>query len=69
MKNKITKTEYYTILGLLHLGREYITKADDVCKAIRELVEEDNDIGHCSDAVYCKYTVDELLEKLKISVT
>ena len=68
-KKFITKDEYYQIIGLLTLGRNFRDKIVDVEKSLGELieVEEDNGYyGHVSDAIYENYSVNHLLKLLEI---
>lgn len=70
MKNTITKNEYYQLIGLLKLGQTYAQKCLDIEKAMNELVgEKEKFSGHCGDAIYSDYSVDELLDKLSIKIS
>jgi hypothetical protein len=70
MKSTITKNEYYQLIGLLKLGQSYNAKCLDIEKAMSEIVGEKEKFGgHCGDAIYSNYSVDELLDKLNLKVS
>ena len=64
----ISKDDYYKVIGLLVIGKDYVKKSEDVIVALRNLLKDEDDSGHCSDALYCDYTADELLERLGITI-
>lgn len=68
-KTEITENERLQLIGLLVLAKAQNEKLKDIVTAVVAITGETDEYGHSSDAVYCDYTVDELMEKLGISVT
>ena len=68
-KTKITEMERMQIMGLLLLAKDHNEKLAEIHNAVLSITEDADDIGHCSDAVYSDFSADELLRKLKITVS
>lgn len=64
----ITEQEYYQIVGLLTLAKEYNKALKNIDKALLNITKEEGEFGHSSDAVYCDYEAETLLSKLAIKV-
>ena len=71
----ITEEEYWQIVGLLALAKQCNDRMDDIEASIRFVLrlqkadEKQSGVGdpqHIGDAVYSRYSPDELLEKLGI---
>lgn len=75
MKESITREEYWQLVGLLALARNFESKMKDIERATAELLgaepESENSTyyGHVSDAVYGERGPDDLLRLLKIGVS
>lgn len=67
-KASITQTEYVQIVGLLAIAKRHMRTIEDIEKALREIIGQTGDNGHCGDAIFCNYTADELLEKMEVKV-
>ncbi len=68
MKTKVSKKEYLQIVGLLALADKHMNMVDDIQNALREIVGEKEEWGHCGDAVIDSTlrNADSLLKKLNI---
>ncbi len=68
MKTKVSKKEYLQIVGLLTLADKHMNMVDDIQNALREIVGEKEDWGHCGDAVIdaTLRNADSLLKRLNI---
>lgn len=64
----ITENQYYQLVGLLTLSKHYNKKIQDIVKACKEITEEASEFSHTEDAVYSDFTVDQLLDRLDITV-
>jgi hypothetical protein len=67
-KSSITKSEYLQLIGLLVLAKGHNDNLKELAKAIREITGESHDQGHSTDAAYCDYSADDLLQKLEIPI-
>ena len=67
---KITKDEYFQVIGLLAAAHYHNSVIDDHRKMLMKLLgeEDEYEMGYCCDAVHGVYTADELLEQLVIDV-
>lgn len=66
----ISTKEYYQLVGLLTLAKEYNNKLKDLEKAALLITKEKSEYGgHTMDAIYTDYTVDDLLKKLNIEIS
>jgi hypothetical protein len=71
MKTEITKEEYLQLVGLLTLARQHKKMVDEIEEAMKQVIGEEADYGHCGDAIWENdgtYTANDLLKKLKIKV-
>jgi len=68
MKTKITKKEYLQIVGLLALADKHMNMMSDIEDTLRNIVGEEDECGHCGDAIIDKglRNADSLLKKLNI---
>jgi hypothetical protein len=64
---KISKSDYYKLVGLVTLARDYLSKTDDLAKIALEITKEE-DFGYTSDIVYGNCDLDEGLKNLGIEV-
>lgn len=67
-KSSITQTEYVQIVGLLTIAKQHTQMIASIEKSLREIIGQEGDNGHCSDAIYGDYTAEELLEKMAVKV-
>ena len=67
-KKSISRQEYYQIIGLLLIAQRKIHEAFEIEKMLREIIGQEGDKWHVSDAIHNDYTAEELLGKMKISV-
>lgn len=76
MIKQVTNEKYLQVLGLLTLAGDYYTRLEAVGTSIRNVLEvttADEDVSgvgspeHINDALYSRYSVDELLSKLGLS--
>lgn len=72
MKEKITLSEYYQIVGLFALAKLANQKLADIEIAIADVLnhpkENIGDYGHISDEVFGDCNADELLNRIKVTV-
>lgn len=68
MKTEITKLEYWQIIGLLTIAAQHNEALKEIEKSLRKVTGEESEFGHCGDAIYCDYSADELIKKLKLKV-
>lgn len=74
MKKQITKSEYYSLIGLLTLARQHTQATEDITDAVMKVIGETDIWGHASDTVWSTETgaadkqADSLLKKLSIKV-
>ncbi len=70
MSKKITRMEKMQLEGLLLLAKENNERLVELHNCAIKLTSSDgNDCDHCSDAIYSDYSADELLQKLKITIS
>lgn len=68
MKISISKSQYYELTGLILLATKHSERITEIIQAMRKITGEEDESGHCSDAIYAPYTVDELIRRLRIKV-
>ena len=66
VRYKLKRSEYLQLTGLLALGNGHAKSLEEIERAMCEITGEEYG-GHCGDAIYSGYTVNELLRKLKAS--
>ena len=66
VKWKLTRSEYLQLTGLLALGRKHVKITEDIEREACKITGEEYGMGHTSDAFYEGYTVEELLERIKL---
>ena len=69
---KISKTDYYKLIGLRHLATMKNKELEDLALAVSEITGEkldDSNYGHASDFIYSEMTVESLLKKLDVEVS
>lgn len=67
----ISYEQYLAVVGLLELAKQYNAKLQDLEGSLAKIVGEGSDsnyYGHVSDAIYCEYSAQELLDRLQIMV-
>jgi hypothetical protein len=69
MKRKISKSDYFKLIGLLALANGHNERLREINTAVRSITEEEDEYGHSSDAVYSDYSADQLLKKLDLTVS
>ena len=69
-KTSITHTEFLQITGLLTLAAKHGKMLEDIRKSLVELTGEEDEFGHCSDAIYATepYSPEDLLKRLDLVV-
>lgn len=67
MKTTLTRTEYLEVTGVLTLAAYHLRFLEECEKGLVEILGGDGG-GHVGDAIFSKYTTDELLGKLNITV-
>jgi len=67
-KESITENEKLQLMGLLVLAKRHNDALKDIVASVRKIIGQEGDRGHCDDAVYCDYSVDELLDKMEVVV-
>lgn len=67
-KESISENERLQLMGLLILAKRHNDSLKDIVASVREIIGAVEDEGHCNDAVYCDYPVEELLEKMEVTV-
>lgn len=65
MTKVISQGEYLQLAGLLALANKHVTMLEDIAQSAEQITGE-TDITN--DAVFCDYPVDELLDRLGITV-
>lgn len=65
---EISQEDYISLAGLLAIAKEHNAALKTIERAIAKILGEKEDNGHASDAVYCDYSVKELLDKSDITV-
>ena len=70
MNKTITKSQYYTLIGLREVAKEQCLILDKIEKLAKEITgEQDKDFGgHASDYIYGTRNLDEMLKILGIKV-
>lgn len=72
MKKEITKEEYVTLAGLLHLAQVASKKGEeceDAAIQIFQIPQENyRDSSHFGDATWDGSSIDEVLRKMKITI-
>lgn len=67
-KTSITRGEYVTLTGLLAIADRHRRELDLIASEVAGIIGETEEHGHADDAVYCSYSVDELLRKSEMVV-
>jgi hypothetical protein len=67
-KASITRTEYLQLLGLLTVAKRHTAMLRELIPAVREILGQQEDRGHADDAVWGDYSIEELLEKMEVTV-
>ena len=68
IKRIISREEYQQICGLLYLAAVKSKEMSEISKSLREITREKDDNGHCSDATYCDYSAEDLMDRLNLVV-
>ena len=65
----IDKDIFYQATGLLYLAKKLSSQADAYTKALAGILGEEDESGHCSDAVFgYDHSIEDLLSRLNIEV-
>lgn len=66
----ITTEQYYTLIGLQTLARQYNNQMRDLANVVRTITKEDDEWGHSSDYIYApdNYDVKGLMERLNLVI-
>ncbi len=67
-RTRITHREELQLIGLLTLAKRYNNIQNEIIEAIGDITGEEDSRYHSTDAVYCDYEVEKLLELLSIEV-
>ncbi len=67
-KEKISKSEYFMLIGLLAVTAEHMKALDVIELSIGKILGEKPKYGHAGDAVYGKYSIDQLMDKTCLKV-
>lgn len=73
-KQTITQSEYWQLVGLLTVAKQYVSIMDSITNAALQITQERDSggeldtTGHTADGVFCGYSVETLLSRLNIKV-
>ena len=65
---KITKQQYYTLIGLRAVADRQWVILKELEDAARQITKEESDMGHTGDFIAQNRNIDEFLELLEIEV-
>lgn len=75
MKNTISESEYFSLIGLLTLAGQHLDALTDIEQSVQKVLKDKDDKGFIFDAVYAaenmknvQKQVDQLLENLNLKV-